>query len=317
MTNAKRRLTITELEQETALRRSTIYHYQKKGLLPAVERAGGSPANYRDEHLDRLLQIKALKEAGLTLQEIENRLEPANNGPPPDKSGYAAEHADAVRASIVDFASRVFASRGYVRGTIREVCRVAGITPKTFYHYFASKHELFLEVGRSVVEQWLTVSEPHVLAEPDPVKRYLMQLSGYLGITSIIPDLLVFLKAQAQSGDESSKRVLESIYQAFVDTLIGDLRALRTDAHNPPHDDEMMVYGIIGAAQDSALKLSWDDRYTPEDYLRMQLQLCLAIRGLYLGQVAEQEDRRAELEQFIDYLVANPPLGRRNPNGTF
>lgn len=316
MSNAKRRLTITELEQETALRRSTIYHYQKKGLLPAVERAGGSPANYRDEHLDRLLQIKALKEAGLTLHEIETRLEPAKDAPPTDRTEIAAEHAETVRASIVEAASRVFASKGYLRGTIREVCRVAGMTPKTFYHYFASKHELFLEVGRSVVEQWLSVTEPHVLAEPDPVKRYLMQLSGYLGITSIIPDLLVFLKAQAQGGDESSQRVLESIYQAFVDTLIADLRALRTDAQTPPHDDEMMVYGIIGAAQDSALKLAWDDRYTPEDYLRMQLQLCLAIRGLYVGQVGVDEDRRAELEQFIDDLVANPPLGRRNPNGS-
>jgi DNA-binding transcriptional MerR regulator len=67
MSRGERRLTIAELERKSGLRRTTIYHYQRKGLLPPVERVGGNPANYRVDHLERLLQVKALKESGLTL----------------------------------------------------------------------------------------------------------------------------------------------------------------------------------------------------------------------------------------------------------
>jgi AcrR family transcriptional regulator len=163
-----------------------------------------------------------------------------------DRFDLAARHASAVRASIIDAASRAFAAKGYIGGTINEVCAIAGITPKTFYRYFSSKHELFLEVGESLVGKWLSIKKPRLLSEPDPVKRHLMKISGYLSLSSILPDLLIFLKAQAQSGDESAHRILVSIYDALAGTFIDDFRELRSGTDGPRHDEEM-----------SALRTRW------------------------------------------------------------
>jgi len=310
MSRDERRLTIAELERETGLSRTTIYHYQKKGLLPPVERVGGNPANYRVEHLERLLRVKALKESGLTLKEVGSRLDPVADGSVVDRSDLAAQHANAVRVSIIDAASRAFAAKGYIGGTINEVCAIAGITPKTFYRYFSSKHELFLEVGESLVGKWLSIKEPRLLGEPDSVKRHLMKISGYLSLSSILPDLLIFLKAEAQSGDELAHRILVSIYDTLAGTFIDDFRELRSGSDDPRHDDEMLTYALVGAIQDSGLKLGWDSRYTARDYLRLHLDLYLALRGLYIQTAEIDEERRAELDRFVEELVENPPFGQ-------
>ena len=317
MLKSDRRWTIAELERETALARTTIYHYQRKGLLPPIQRVGGNPANYRDEHVERLLQIKALKESGLTLEEIASLLEPLPKTFPADKSDLAAQHVGALRAAIIDAASRAFADRGYIGGTINEVCAIAGITPKTFYRYFASKHQLFLEVGEALVGKWLSLKMPHVHSEPDPAKRHLMKISGYLSLSRIMPDLLILLKAEAQSGDESAHRVLVRVYDALADTFMDDFRKLRSGPESPPHDDEMLAYALVGAVQDSGLKLWWDDRYTPRDYLRLHLHLYLALEGLYLPAATINEERRAELDQFIEELVEDPPFGRVTSSDMF
>src|SRR5690625_4018366 len=53
------------------------------------------------------------------------------------------KHA-ARRAHIRDHAARLFAEQGFERTTTAQICRAAGISPGSLYHYFASKKEIFL-----------------------------------------------------------------------------------------------------------------------------------------------------------------------------
>jgi AcrR family transcriptional regulator len=48
------------------------------------------------------------------------------------------------RAQILDAATRVFASKGFNRATIRDVARDAGIADGTIYNYFANKDDLLI-----------------------------------------------------------------------------------------------------------------------------------------------------------------------------
>ena len=56
-----------------------------------------------------------------------------------------------TRLHIVRTAERLFAAGGYDATGVAEICRSAGVSKGAFYHHFASKHELFLEL----LDTWL------------------------------------------------------------------------------------------------------------------------------------------------------------------
>jgi TetR/AcrR family transcriptional regulator len=56
-----------------------------------------------------------------------------------------------TRLRILSTAERRFAQRGYDATGVAELCRSAGVSKGAFYHHFASKHDLFLEL----LDSWL------------------------------------------------------------------------------------------------------------------------------------------------------------------
>ena len=65
--------TITELSELSGVNRRNIHFYVQQGLLPPAEGAGLG-ARYTDEHLLRLRAIPILRNRGLRLDEIRERL---------------------------------------------------------------------------------------------------------------------------------------------------------------------------------------------------------------------------------------------------
>jgi AcrR family transcriptional regulator len=65
-------------------------------------------------------------------------------------SGHSADPIETIQAQLVaarrtqilDAATRVFASKGFNRATIRDVAQAAGVADGTIYNYFASKTDL-------------------------------------------------------------------------------------------------------------------------------------------------------------------------------
>lgn len=68
-----RTYTIGSLADTAGVSRRTVRFYVQRELLPPPKGLGRS-AHYSDEHLARLLEIKALQEEGVPLDEIRRRL---------------------------------------------------------------------------------------------------------------------------------------------------------------------------------------------------------------------------------------------------
>jgi DNA-binding transcriptional MerR regulator len=64
---------IGELAELAGVSRRTVRYYVQEGLLPSPLGVGRG-RHYGDEHLDRLLKVKALQEQGRTLDEIRREL---------------------------------------------------------------------------------------------------------------------------------------------------------------------------------------------------------------------------------------------------
>ena len=65
--------TLAELAQETEVPARTIRYYITRGLVPGPCK-NGRDASYDGSHVERLKQIRALQQSGLTLAELGQRL---------------------------------------------------------------------------------------------------------------------------------------------------------------------------------------------------------------------------------------------------
>lgn len=73
MADSHRTYGIAELAERGGVTRRTVRYYVRRGLLPAPTGTGRGN-HYTDEHLDALVRIRALQEAGVPLAEIQRRL---------------------------------------------------------------------------------------------------------------------------------------------------------------------------------------------------------------------------------------------------
>jgi TetR/AcrR family transcriptional regulator, mexJK operon transcriptional repressor len=96
------------------------------------------------EDVARVIHIKKEQETGRSLEEIKQKLE---SGLLPREEIPAMEIPNDKRMDILDAASTVFLSKGYLETSINEIAREAGVAVSTVYQYFGSKENLFLALA--------------------------------------------------------------------------------------------------------------------------------------------------------------------------
>jgi len=94
-----------------------------------------------------------------------------------------------TRQRILGAAAAGFAEKGYAGTSVAEICQRAVVSKGAFYHHFASKQALFLEL----LERWLDVLDGQLEAIQESEQRVPEQL---LAMTDLICD--VFEAAEDQ-----------------------------------------------------------------------------------------------------------------------
>ncbi|HZU70163.1 MAG TPA: TetR/AcrR family transcriptional regulator [Ktedonobacteraceae bacterium] len=121
------------------------------------------------------------------------------------------------REQIIDAAMHVFAEKGFVRATNKDIAREAGITPGLIYHYFESKEALLRAIidGRSPL-RIINALPPQALALPPEVflRFIVMQVLGILEDENFIQLIRVFLPEVVYNPDTGST-INEAIQQAL------------------------------------------------------------------------------------------------------
>ncbi len=97
-------LTVTRLARRCGLSRSTVLYYESIGLLKASGRTPGNYRQYGDREVDRLRQIRAYRNAGLSLADIRSVL-----------SAPAGDAAAVLKRRLVELDGEIEALRGHQR----------------------------------------------------------------------------------------------------------------------------------------------------------------------------------------------------------
>ena len=89
---------ISDLSQASQVPVPTIKFYIREGLLPAGRRTSRNQASYDAAHLERLLLIRALQDAGLRLEVIARALRAADSG----KEHFVIAAIDALERPVAE-----------------------------------------------------------------------------------------------------------------------------------------------------------------------------------------------------------------------
>ena len=299
-------LSISELERVTATPRSTIYYYVRDGLLPAAQKAAASRAVYGDVHVEALREIRRLKEEGVPLDEVRERIRPLVERRRSGEPDLVARRTQQTRDAILQAAALQFARRGYRRTRLGDIIREVGITPPVFYAHFSTKQQVFIEAFNVFVHWMGDLIEPPLVDEPDPAVRLLMRFYAYWGLQRLSPDLLGLARAEALQEDGETRAAVQEALRWIAAGPTRDLAGLRCAPDDPPVSDELMAYSLYGAGEEIFMRASWDDSYSPREILRTHLFLYLAIDAAYTGR-SDTVERLAAYEPLIDRLIEQGP----------
>jgi AcrR family transcriptional regulator len=305
------RLTIGELETVSGLKRTTIYFYTRRGILPPAQKAGRGRGIYGERHVRTLAEVIRLKSEGLPLDEVRRRIDESLESSPPEEVDLVAEQRAETHNAILETALHYFVRHGFRATRVMDIIQELGMPPLIFYRYFPTKRQLFLDTVDMFSKVMVEHIEPALAGEKDFVKREMLRAHGFLGIYSTFPDMLTFIKAEAMSHKNESEIALRRTYQGLLQPAVTDLAKLMRRMGRPStHYAEMIAYALMGVLECTAMRLSWDRKYSVADYYWVNLQATLGLADRYGLQGKRRES--TDYSGFVDELVAaGPPVPPR------
>jgi AcrR family transcriptional regulator len=294
-----RSLTITQLERESGVPRSTIYYYVREGLLPTAQKAAASRAVYSEQYLELLAEIGRLKEGGLGLQAVKEAMAARVASVEAMDVDLVAEQTEHTRQAIIAAAARLFIRKGYKRTRIADIIKEVGITPPVFYSHFESKQALFVEAFEVFVGWMHDFIEAPLTDEPDPAARDLARVQGYLGVQTLSPDLLALVRSEALHEVGDMREVVKRSYAVMTKDTVADLSRLRGESGvTLPVSDELVTFALLGGLENAVMRASWDRELSTREVLWTTLLLFLAVHAVYSGRV----DISADLARYADLV---------------
>lgn len=302
-----RALTIGELETESGVSRSTIYYYVRAGVLPPAQKSSPTRALYSDDHVELLEEIRRLKQNGLDIKAIRERLQLRVQSASQNGEDLVARQGEETRRTILRTAAREFARNGYRQTRIADIIAELGITPQVLYSHFPTKRDLFAASYRACLDASMSVIEPRLADESDPAAHLIWRMLGDYGMRALNPDLL-YLARDAAYDDPDTTHELRKAHEHILGNQENDLARIRRGPEDPPLSDELMSYGLFGALQTTRMRATWDERFSRSDVMWNNIAMFLAVLALYDGTLNVKELRRRYAGLIDEVAVMQPPM---------
>lgn len=188
---------------------------------------------------------------------------------------------DARREELLRLGTQLFLKIPYDQISIDDLAHRLKISKGLLYHYFPSKKKFYLEVIKSISEDFLkkTESAPD---QTDPSERFKQNLDLYLSYIEKHRPLFLALHhagggtdAKAQAFVESNRKKIFSQFAAVLgsDTMAPSLR--------------LSIWGAIGLIESTAVDWAKHGGMPRETLREMLWEMCIAI--LEFGMKGESE----------------------------
>ena len=274
-----RLLKMGDLERLSGVPRHTIHQYLRHGLLPPPMRTGRTMAYYDDSHLARLAEIVRVKgSARVPLAFLKKTLEESGAAERGGGGGEAAPDKVAGasrRRQIRDAALEVFLAKGYQNARIQDITAAAGISTGAFYIYYRDKRELFMEAIDDLIQNTVEGLERTAAKEGDFFKAAVAIAHFYIESYGFFSGIINQLRGLMASAEPAAREKFIALHNRMADPIAREIRAAAARGVIRDLDPELLARAIMGMVEFLAIRLSFDQRYSPSQAVSFLLDLLL------------------------------------------
>lgn len=301
-------LSIGDLEKASGVPRTTIHYYLRLGLLPRPQKTAASRSLYTEEHVAILRDIAKLKQAGMSIIEIENELQHRVDSANEVTVDLVAQERERMHNRILAVAIREFAVQGYKNTHVSKIMKELGITAAVFYGHFSSKRQLLAECV-SVLMKWsLAYADEKTATVNDPAERLLWEVFAHSRVFELGTAAFAVIRVEGTQDDAELRKSIDEGLAGTVARIMKELPAPAAAAGKDDTRRELLALSLFGAWEQTVFNASSRSKYSREDLLGAHLWLFLAARAALNGEI-DIDSRFARYEPLIAELATQmPPL---------
>jgi AcrR family transcriptional regulator len=161
------------------------------------------------------------------------------------------------RDQIIDAAMRVFAQKGFVKATNKDIAREAGITPGLIYYYFESKEALLKAIveTRSPVKLMTSLPQQVFTLPPEMFLRFLIrQVLSIVEGENFIGLVRVLLPEVVHGSDPQLVELVGGVLQRVIGFLGNYLEAKMKAGELRQADVSLAAQVILGSVMGFVLR---------------------------------------------------------------
>lgn len=200
---------------------------------------------------------------------------------------YPAGHRDKTRVKIVDAARRLFNRNGFENVSVDQIMAAAGLTRGGFYDYFDSKSDLYVEAlscfftDPNWKNSWEGVEIDLDAAPigPQIVRAYLSR-QHLENVEDSCP--MIALPSDVARGERKAKQAFETVFEAMVRFLEGDMHKRVTDRRATAQAMAALCVGGMVVAR------AMDHREVADELRNACMTVALALGGWHDNASGEQ-----------------------------
>ncbi len=249
----------------TNLSRSTVYQYLRSGILHPPKKEGPTQSRYDETHLRQIKKIRYLREQKkMSIPDIQKMFDV-------EKPNRTAESdtSDGLKKLIIDKALELFSKSGFAKTKITDITNELNLGKGTFYLYFKSKEELFLESIERVPEillpkqSWEEIRKEQNYFQRTS-KRLLLMLDAFPTFMGVISIAKLALRGDDQKLAKKAMECFQTINRALTKDIE---RAIRTGVIREV-DQEYIAFISFGIAEAVGYWLLMNPNYSSEECTR-------------------------------------------------
>jgi len=228
------------------------------------------------------------------------------------------------KSEILEAAAELFAVRGYHATSVSDIIDTAGIARGTFYLYFQSKKDVFLELIESYFSGFAEVLESNhgrldaAFAEgTNPVRAWRENVLAILSFHANNPELTRIVYREAMGRDEDFSDRVDELSWLARGKLVSEFKAM--SSHGLIRDSDLDVVASIamGATvniiMEHLLRRGTSDLESVADALMDNQVRALAAPGIDVDLVLESIKRPARKRPAPRSKTAKPASKRSKP----
>lgn len=180
------------------------------------------------------------------------------------------------RRQIVDAATTLFSTSGFFRSTIKDIAKLAGISPGLVYQYVSDKEDVLLLVLLDVVDAYARELPLEIEAFSDPLERCTAAISAYCRVVDARRSATVLAYRSTKSLSQDRREIIQKrefeTNQIISDVIVECIR----HGYFREINVNFFTYQIVMTAHTWALK-SWYFKsiFTIDEYISHSIDALL------------------------------------------